>query len=419
MSDQLQTSELRESIYETGIEQENENDILDDPFNPEEISIESKLVSMDNCLRRLQQETILLNPDFQRNEVWTLDKKSQLIESLMLKIPLPMFYVSADEKNNYTVVDGLQRLSTIRSFILGDGYIQKLKLKQTDSEILDKSKGNGFKLQNLEFWEIYNGKNFNELPLNIQNNILDTEFRFTVINPGTPEEVRRNIFKRINTGGLPLSSQEIRNALYIGQSTLLLNELSEFHEFHEATGHSIRNLRMEDKELILRFLSFLIRNYTTYRKTINADSLMSDTMIIINAMPDLASKEFKKLLEKQKVILEDISFKDINDIKEQFTKAMTRSYQLFGKHTFRKSYGSKSRSPINKSLFETWGVLLSQLNKDDYNVLIENKEEFLMEYEEIVEDYDFQIAISRDSMKHTAVSFRFTKLKNLIEKYSS
>ncbi|MFK7982470.1 MAG: DUF262 domain-containing protein [Saprospiraceae bacterium] len=86
---------------------------------------------METCLRRLTQGTILLNPDFQRNEVWTIEKKSQLIESLMLKIPLPMFYVSADKKNNYTVVDGLQRLSTIRSFILGDMFLAtETKLKK-------------------------------------------------------------------------------------------------------------------------------------------------------------------------------------------------------------------------------------------------------------------------------------------------
>jgi uncharacterized protein with ParB-like and HNH nuclease domain len=124
MEDSMSDNEKELVFYDSGIEQDDDNDRLDDPFNPEEISIDSKVVSMDNCLRRLTQGTITLNPDFQRKEVWTEDKKSQLIESLMLKIPLPMFYVSADEKNNYTVVDGLQRLSTIRSFILGDRYLK-------------------------------------------------------------------------------------------------------------------------------------------------------------------------------------------------------------------------------------------------------------------------------------------------------
>jgi hypothetical protein len=338
----------------------------------------------------------------------------------MLKIPLPMFYVSADEKNNYTVVDGLQRLSTIRSFILGDRYLELLKQENASltAAQIEKEKGNGFILQNLEFWEIYNGENFNRLPINIRNNILDTEFRFTVINPGTPEEVRRNIFKRINTGGLPLSSQEIRNALYIGPSTSLLNELSEYKEFKIATGNSIKNLRMEDKELILRLLSFLVRDYTTYRKTINADSLMSDTMIIINALPNLDTREFKKLLSKESIILNDIAIRDIDELKRLFKLAMIRSFKLFGRHTFRKSYGNNSRRPINKALFETWGVLLSRISESSFEELNRNKGNMEPEYHRILENYNFQLSISRDSMKSPAVKSRFEELRSLITKYS-
>lgn len=424
MEENITIPALQPDFYDSGIEPDDDNDRLDDPFNPEEISIDSKLVSMDNCLRRLTQGTITLNPDFQRKEVWTEDKKSQLIESLMLKIPLPMFYVSADEKNNYTVVDGLQRLSTIRNFILGDSYLKKNNdLNEgkiaISTEELEKAKGNGFILQNLEFWEIYNGSNFNMLPLNIRNNILDTEFRFTVINPGTPEEVRRNIFKRINTGGLPLSGQEIRNALYIGQSTILLNELSQYPEFKIATGNSIRSLRMEDKELILRFLSFLIRNYTTYKKTVNADALMSDTMIVINAMPKLDSREFKKLSGKGKLDINDITIRDIDVLKDLFKKAMVRSFKLFDRHTFRKSYGSKSRSPINKALFETWGVLLATISDMQFQQIMRNKSKFLNDYEKIIDNYEFQLNISRDSMKNTAVKSRFDRLKFLITTYSN
>lgn len=396
---------------EMGIEPDNENEVLDDPFNPEEISIDSKTVPMETCLRRLTQGTIKLNPDFQRNEVWTIEKKSQLIESLMLKIPLPMFYVSADEKNNYTVVDGLQRLSTIRSFILGDEYLETRDLSK---------KGNGFKLENLEFWKTFKGNTFNDLPSNLQNRILETEFAFTVINPGTPEEVRRNIFKRINTGGLPLSSQEIRNALYIGHSTVLLKELSVSPEFLEATGYSIKSLRMEDRELILRFLAFFVRDYTSYTRTIGVDSFLSDTMLIINAMPTLNTQEFKKFIEKDKdkrVNINDIEVRYIELIKESFKKAMNRAHDLFGKHTFRKSYDNKKRIQVNKSLFETWGVLLSKLTESAFQKLLSRQEALMADYIPYLENYNFQIAISRDSMKHLAVKLRFDTISALINKH--
>lgn len=405
----MENSQESEPLYyDSGIDPDNQHELIEEPFNPEDISIDSKVVPMETCLRRLTQGSIILNPDFQRKEVWKDDKKSQLIESLMLKIPLPMFYVSADEKNNYTVVDGLQRLSTIRNFILGDKYIK------TQNEY---DKGKGFPLQDLEFWTIYNGKTFNELPIHIKNRILETEFQFTVINPGTPEEVKRNVFKRLNTGGLPLTSQEIRNALYIGHSTTLLNELSTYKSFVEATDHSIKSIRMEDKELILRFLAFLIRDYNTYKRTISVDTFLSETMIIINAIPAFNSREYIKFAQKTNVNKDDFIAYDMKKIKELFKNAMTRSFKLFEKHTFRKSYGGNRRTRINKCLFEMWGVLLTTISEAEYNRLYINKKHFLKEYNSILEQRDFQSAISQDSMKHTAVKFRFDILKNLLNKY--
>jgi uncharacterized protein with ParB-like and HNH nuclease domain len=404
--------------YDTGIEQENEEEYqMDDPFNPEEISIESKVVPMETFLRRLEQGTILLNPDFQRNEVWTPEKKSQLIESLMLKIPLPMFYVSADEKNNYTVVDGLQRLSTIRSFVLGDKYL-KLKQESEKNSLktnFEDKKGEGFILQDLEFWKIYNGNNFNDLPNNIRNRILESEFRFTVINPGTPEEVRRNIFKRLNTGGMALSSQEIRNALYLGNSTRLLKDLSELEEFSETTSHSIKSLRMEDKELILRFISFLIRDYKTYKKSMSIDNYLSDTMIILNSFPSLNSRDLIKAQKNKNFEISEITVIDFDEIKVKFIDAMNRTYDIFGNHSFRKSYGDNRRTAINKALFETWGVLMANLTNEEFANLEKNKNEFLSDYIPIITSPNFQHAISRDSMKTTSVKIRFEQFTELLK----
>jgi uncharacterized protein with ParB-like and HNH nuclease domain len=432
-SDVINLESLIESF--TDIESDNEDEGLTNPFDPEEISLETRPITMETCLRRLKQKTIMLNPDFQRNEVWNEDKKSQLIESLMLKIPLPMFYVSADERNNFTVVDGLQRLSTIRSFILGDKY-----LENPNREL----EGNGFKLTNLEFWKDYEGKNYNELPPHIQNRILETVFTFTVINPGTPEEVRRNIFKRINTGGLPLSSQEIRNALYMGHSSVLLKELSQYPEFKRAMGGVVKSLRMEDRELILRFLAFFVRDYMTYKKTISIDNFLSDTMIIVNAVPSFNSREFKRFVDREKdkekknkadtlvsdvektivdtkvsgieKIVADIKVSSIEEIRECFKKGMHRSYALFSSHTFRKSYGEHKRSQLNKSLFEMWGVLLSRLTDDEFSILFVHKEALMAEYIELLQSSTFQLAISKDSMKYTSVNYRFDKIKELINK---
>lgn len=393
-----------------GVEDESE-DAFYDPFDPEEISINTKPFTMETCLRRLTQGTINLNPDFQRQEVWTIDKKSRLIESLMLKIPIPMFYVSGDEKGILIVVDGLQRISTIRDFILGKKY-----LESND----EKDKGDGFKLQDLEFWKEYEGKNFKGLPTHIVNRILETEFTITIINPSTPEEVRRNIFKRINTGGLPLSSQEIRNALYIGHASKLLNDLASLNIFKQATDNSIKNLRMEDKELILRFVSFLVRRHTSFTKAVSVDNWLSDTMIIINALPNLDSRDLKKQTSKQNstIDIKSIVPLSVDSIKESFILAMRRAHKLFGSHAFRKSYPGKRRTPINKSLFETWGVLLSEITGEQFNNLYKRKDEMMLDYQRLINDNDFVIIISRDSMKPTSVRKRFDTINNLIQIYS-
>ena len=391
-------------LLSPGVEEENEEF---QPFDPEKISIDTKPITMDTCLRRLEQGTIILNPDFQRNEVWTMEKKCRLIESLMLKIPLPMFYVSSDERGVFYVVDGLQRLSTIRSFVLGDKYLQT---KET------RYKGEGFELENLEFWgKQYNDSNFNGLPINIQNRILETGFTFTIINPGTPEEVKRNIFKRINTGGEPLTSQEIRHALYIGQSTKLLLRLSKSVEFIKATCNSVKSNRMMDRELILRVLAFNIRSYMSYPKNNDMDSFLSDTMRIVNIMPSLngieGAKVFRDGLTKDQVVINEIGV-----LEERFLKAMERASDFFGEHAFRKSYSGKKRTPINKGLFEVWGNLFGRLSDQEFKSLFKCREDFMKEYIELLESETFTYYISRDSLKFQSVKERYEKLSTLLNK---
>ena len=386
-----------------------------EPYNPEELSIDTRPFVMDALLRRLKLGMIVLHPNFQRNEVWTQEKKSLLIESLMLNIPLPMFYVSSDEDGYLTVVDGLQRISAIRDFVLGQDYLNSGK---TDDERNQSLLGHGMQLKNLEFWTELNGKQFCELPQKLQNRILETQFQFTIINPGTPEEVKRNIFKRINTGGLPLSSQEIRNAIYAGKATDLLDEMSKLKVFRTATGESVKSIRLEDRELILRFVSFLIRSYKDYNKTVTADKWLSDTMIILNAMPNMDTREYRKLISKLKEEPWKIRIFSKDEIIEYFTIAMVRSQKLFGKHAFRKSYGEQARRPINRCLFETWAYIMGRYTDEEFEKLLVNKRKFKVEYTKILDDIEFQNAIQRQSMKHSALKYRFNTLIELTDKYA-
>lgn len=407
-------NEVGESGIHTGIEGDSiEEDEFVTPFNPEEISIDSKTVSLDTVLRRIKQNNIRLTPPFQRKSVWDDTRKSRLIESMMLKIPLPMFYVSSDKQNNWDVVDGLQRLTTIKEFILGN-YDKK-------ASRYDKK---GFKLKNLEFWRSLNGLNLNDekFPGKLFNNIMETELSFTVINPDTPEEVKRNIFKRINTGGMPLTSQEIRHALYQGESTLLLEKLVENVYFLNAVDF-IDDSRMAGRELILRFVSFYIRDYSYYTKDSSMDSHLSNTMRIINILENISFDSCKEEFKNEKHIdfnelYMSVNKKTIEQIILDFELAMKRARKIFGIHTFRKSFVGKRRTPINKTLFEVFGNLLLKLNNNEFEILLKNKNNFLKEYKEsFLLTTEFSYMIGRDSHRVSSVKKRYNELSSLINKY--
>jgi hypothetical protein len=390
-------SELGETI---GIEADVDEDVIE-PFDPEEISIQQRVISMDVIIRRLKQGSIQLAPSFQRKEVWDNTRKSRLIESLMLNIPLPMFYVSADEEGNWEVVDGLQRLSTIRDFIIGnkDGVVLKLK--------------------NLEFLaEKYDGKTFTaiENDSNVQklvNDIYETEMRFTVINPGTPEAVKRNIFKRINTGGMPLTAQEIRHALYEGQSSQLLQELVISESFNQTIGKKIDDSRMGASELILRLVSFMVMGRSVYKH--GMDTWLSNSMRVINSFPNPSEDLLKKIFYKGDIPI--LRVNSVEEVKSNFELAMTRGKELFGGHAFRKSLPDDDRkNPINKTLFEVWGNVLVELSKQEYDVLKSKKSILLTSYRRLFDNLEFNNSIGRHSSTPKGVMFSYDEIEKIVKR---
>lgn len=386
------SEEIKEDLADegmgSGVEHEDESFENHDPFDPDSISLSSKIVALDAVLRRIKNKTIILNPDFQRNQVWDVQRKSLLIESMMLRIPLPMFYVSEDKYGTWEVVDGLQRLTTIRDFILGP-----------DND------GKGFKLKGLEFW----GSLFNDMDYfgiesklkmpRIINNIMEAELSFTIINPDTPEKVKRNIFKRINTGGMRLSAQEIRHALYQGDSTVLLKDLVGSAEYKKVMGAAVKDNRMAGRELLLRYLSFHLRGWKSFKG--DMDSFLSDTMRFLNGEIEIENaKEHSR-----EVIISDAML------------ALDRAHQIFGEHVFRRSRKKQRKTPVNKSLFDVWMYCFSRMPNVMFQNIIDGKEDFLKVYYEILDDDEFIDSISRYGGDLFGVKFRYTKIIELVKKY--
>jgi hypothetical protein len=294
----------------------------------------------------------------------------------MLKIPLPLFYAAGTRDDELFVVDGLQRISAIKGFVKEDG----------------------FALQGLEYLREFERKTYSTLPERMRTRIDETELNFVVIYPDSPPAIQRNIFKRLNTGGLPLTEQEIHHALYYGDVTILLKELVSTQEFNEAVAGSVNDSRMAAQELVLRFLSFSIRGIDEYRKDGEMDSFLSDTMQIINEM------------------------KNTDALQEKFIKAMIRARELFSNCAFRISTTIKStsgtgiRTPVNKSLFEVWSVLLSDMPDNEFDRLDSLKWQL---YEKLEQEFTSAGSVQRnyvgkDSTKAAAIRGRYEIIKKII-----
>ena len=357
----------------TGIELEDTSSDgkITEPFDPTLIRVETKPMTIDLLLTRMREGELDLTPGFQRKGgIWKDEAQSRLIESILIRIPLPAFYMDATDENKWLVVDGLQRLTTLKRFVLD----KKLRLC------------------GLEFLVPLHGKTFDNLPRNFQRRIAETQVTVYLIEKGTPSGVKFNIFKRINTGGLPLSAQEIRHALNQGKVTEFLERLANLKDFKEATANSIRDDRMADRECVLRFLAFTITSYEEY-KVNDLDSFLNERMAEINNMSD----------------------QRLDILEQKFIRAMRAMLIIFGREAFRKPRkGNTPRFPINKALFESWSVNISQLDDHQIFELTEEKEVLKEKFFNLMDDREFNDAISQGTGNINKVKHRFRAIEDLI-----
>lgn len=253
-------------IINGGSEVENEDSLLPmpeiRPFDPSKIDIDMKTMELSSIIERLEYNEINMNTDFQRKSgLWTDVQKSQLIESLLLRIPIPAFYFDGGIKDNWLIIDGLQRITALKKFVI-DGDLR---------------------LSGLEFFHDLEGMKYTELPRTFIRRIKETNIVAYIVKGGTPANIKYNIFKRINTGGLELKPQEIRHALYQGAATDLCKKFAKFSEFQMATTYSIKDDRMMDQEFVLRFVAVCYYGIDKYEGI--PDNYLNGAMEYLNS-PD-------------------------------------------------------------------------------------------------------------------------------------
>lgn len=400
-----QNSELEKFIPgsdDDGVESEllNESVTIKVPFDPNKIKVRTAPSTIGQIIDDLEDDFIDLDTEFQRlPNLWNDVKKSRFIESLLLKLPIPAFYFNEKEENDLEVIDGLQRISTIKNFVIHQN----------------------FALSDLEFLKEYNNKFYSELPSTFQRRIKTFPITTYIIEKGTPDEVKYNIFKRVNTGGLQLTEQEIRHAINQGTPAELVADLArgeddvdenrqirkrrnyynrtielratrEGKEFVKATDNRIGTFRMEDRDFITRFISFYLIGYELYEP--NLDTFLNKGMAAI-----------KKLNKEQ-----------IDSLKNDFYNSMNLAYKIFGNDAFRKRFSEEDgRKPINKALFEVLSVTFAKLSDKQRQKLIAKKEKFKEKFIQLNHDPIFLRAISQGTAIKDNVSKRFKEIERIIQ----
>ena len=315
--------------------------------------------TVHDVLRRINAGRYVMNPDFQRDFIWDDEKQSKLIESVIMRIPLPVLYLAEDKEGRMIVVDGLQRLSTFKRF-----FDNELKLKLKDRQEL-------------------NGRRFRDLAPKLQNRIEDCNLILYIIDSQVPERARLDIFERVN-GGVALTRQQMRNCLFMGKATRFLRDEARTELFLDATGRSLDSRAMRDREFVNRFCAFQIIDIKEYK----------------GDMDDFLAMALKSM-NSGAVELESLS--------GQLRTTLSNNLHLFGKHAFRKhKRGQDWRSVLNASL---WDVMSTGFSRYTEPIVKYHADALRERFYDLMDDEEFITAVTYGPNDPKKVAYRFSAVR--------
>ncbi len=257
-------------------------------------------------LKRLHDEgELIVDPEWQRNYVWTKKQASQLIESFLLNIPVPVIYLATTQDNRYEVVDGLQRLTSVFEFL-----------------------DNKFALAGLGIREELNGKRFRSLDTTDQRKLKNSALRSFELRSNINSDIHFVVFERLNTGGTKLNEMEIRNCLYRGKLNDLIKDLATNEEFLKCVSEKTLSKRMKDRTFVLRFLAFHERTHRKCKTGIK--KFLNDFLDTYRNPPEEKLKEYA----------------------EVFKRCAKASLTVFGKNGFR----LRKEDPGSSKSFGEWST---------------------------------------------------------------
>ena len=343
------------------------------PYDPSKADIdirEAPQTVYELVVRKWVEKKIVKMPEFQRKFVWKQNQQSLFIESVLLGFPLPPLYINKSKEGDFIVVDGRQRLTTLKRFL-----------------------HNEFRLSELNALPELNGKNFDDLiKLNpeYQTKIEDTKLLVYLIQPSVPLEMVYDIFNRINTGGTQLTRQEIRNCIYLGKATQLLQELASSKIFRIAIDNGISPLRAKDQEAVLRVISFMLFDYEKdYKNSMN--TFVENAMKKINTFND----------------------SEIESVKNKFNTSMKTTTKIFGSWNNFRIPTDYTRGRINIAVMESVANYFAKISPD--SITDDLKEKYQDKYEHLMNDREYYNAVRFSTGSTSSVRTRFKKVKEYFD----
>ena len=309
-----------------------------------------------------QRGKLNLNPDWQRAYVWKGKRPSYLIESILMRLPIPVIFLSRTKEGGLEVIDGVQRLTTVFNFM-----------------------ENKFALTGLEVFKEFNGLRFKDLSQKMQSEIEDAVISCFELSEDTSQDLKFTTFERINTGGMSLNEMEIRNCIYRGKLNSKLADWAKNDDFRNAIN--MRNLsdRMFDRGLILRFLAF---------DTIKHDKVTSGIKSFLN-----------RFFETYK----DPSDEIIVDFDKRFRRAMRNSYTVFGSNAFRLRKidykgGGEWAPRANAAIFQ---VISTSLAPYETVQVSQRADAILEEYLDVLTDQQWLDSVSKSTGDAKKIKYAF------------
>jgi len=348
------------------------DDIQDElPYNVQDIRVDQKMITVFQIEHWINTDKLNLSPEYQRNLVWDNKRKSALIESLLLRIPIPAFYLDENKQGIKSVIDGMQRLSTIHEFL-----------------------NNKFPLKNLQYLNKCEGMTFEQLDIKYRSRIEESTLAVNILDDRCPQMVKFDVFRRVNTGGVPLNPQEIRNIMATPETRALLKAMVTSKEFCEATFNKVKDVRMSAQELCIRYLAILFyydykdRDFGQYFGLLK---MMDSVVLTLNRLSDS---------DKKRILL-------------HFKKVMKQCQDILGSNSFMKLGNPK----INKSIFTSWAVALHILNLED-SFVQNNSDQIFEKYKlQLEEGSSFFEAITSSTGTKKNVLFALHTVINILEDF--